>query len=122
MAFEYYENAIKLEPNNKTLRINIGNVYQSQGLFDMAIKHYESALKVNPDFSVAHYNLGVAYFKSGDKNSALKEYKKLKFPIFLLFVIDIGFDRTAYRWFQEASGDRPKSPHWLTIHRLKDFK
>jgi hypothetical protein len=39
------------------------------------------------------------------------------FPIFLLFVIDIGFDRTAYRWFQEASGDRPKSPHWLTIHK-----
>jgi hypothetical protein len=38
----------------------------------------------------------------------------------LVGVIDIGFDRTVYRWFQQASNYRPKSPYWLTIHRRKD--
>jgi hypothetical protein len=38
----------------------------------------------------------------------------------LVGVTDIGFDRTVYRWFQQASGYRPKSPYWLTIHRRKD--
>lgn len=38
----------------------------------------------------------------------------------LVGVVDIGFDRTVYRWFEQASNYRPKSPYWLTIHRRRD--
>ena len=43
---------------------NLGNVYSSKGLHDMAIEQYQIALRLKPDFAEAHFNLGLIYLNT----------------------------------------------------------
>jgi tetratricopeptide (TPR) repeat protein len=54
---------------------NLGNVYQSQGLYDRAIEQYQAALRLEPDFAEAYYNLGVAYQYQGLYDLAIEQYQ-----------------------------------------------
>jgi len=38
--------------------VNLGRVYEIQGLFPKAIKEYKEALKINPDYNPAKFALG----------------------------------------------------------------
>ncbi|MFC2114187.1 tetratricopeptide repeat protein [Bacteroidota bacterium] len=61
-ALLYYENALRIEPENIQVLYNRGKFYQDMDSFDKAIADYEHILEMIPDYKSANYNLGYIYF------------------------------------------------------------
>ncbi|MEZ5173715.1 MAG: tetratricopeptide repeat protein [Bacteroidia bacterium] len=57
-AVDYYNTAIRLNPNNALTRYNLGIFYQEHDEPEKAIQVYNDLLKVDPAFANANYNLG----------------------------------------------------------------
>lgn len=68
-----YQRAIVADPNNPTLRLNLGGVYYSLGNFDEAIKFFQQAIELKPDWANAHYNLSHAYIEKKEYLKAAQE-------------------------------------------------
>ncbi|MBU0763135.1 MAG: tetratricopeptide repeat protein, partial [Candidatus Altiarchaeota archaeon] len=66
------ETAVKISPDDATLRYDLGNVYLGLGRIDDAIEQFKKALVRNPELPKAMNNLGYAYGLKGEKNTALK--------------------------------------------------
>ena len=67
-AIEYYNNAIKIDPNNGVAYNNLGNVYL-RGLSkpNIALTYYEKATQVEPFYNYGWLNLALCQQKLGDK-------------------------------------------------------
>ena len=66
-----YSQAVRLDPLNPTLRLNIGGIYYSVKNYDLATRFYTDAANLKPDYANAYYNLAVAYRDKGDLQDAL---------------------------------------------------
>ncbi len=66
-----YSQAVRLDPLNPTLRLNIGGIYYSAKNYDLATRFYTDAANLKPDYTNAYYNLAVAYRDKGDLQDAL---------------------------------------------------
>lgn len=71
-----FDNATKIGYDIPWVHNNLGMVYESRGLLDIAIPKYKSAILNNPYSEKAHYNLGLAYSKKGLLDEAIIEYEK----------------------------------------------
>lgn len=64
--------AYKLEPNNRTILTNLGNIYQKIGTEKMALEYYNEAFLISDStYFNAAYNMGISYCN-------IKEYEKSK--------------------------------------------
>ena len=70
-ALAAYSQAVRLDPLNPTLRLNIGGIYYSVKNYDLATRFYTDAANLKPDYTNAYYNLAVAYRDKGDLQDAL---------------------------------------------------
>jgi tetratricopeptide (TPR) repeat protein len=61
-AREYFEEAIKLNPQSGSDHYQLGNIYLASNCFALAAESYQSALRLGVDTPVLHYKLGSAYF------------------------------------------------------------
>jgi tetratricopeptide (TPR) repeat protein len=61
-ARQYYERAIKLEPNYAEAINNLGAVYYARKSYRRAVAQYRKALLLRPDSAPFMANLGTAYF------------------------------------------------------------
>jgi tetratricopeptide (TPR) repeat protein len=61
-ARKYFEEAIKLNPQNGSDYYQLGNIYLAGNFFALAAESYQSALRLGIDIPVLHYKLGSAYF------------------------------------------------------------
>ena len=70
-AIEYYNNAIKMDPNNGIAYNNLGNVY-FRGLSkpNIALTYYEKATQVEPSYNYGWLNLALCQQKSRDTEGA----------------------------------------------------
>jgi O-antigen ligase/tetratricopeptide (TPR) repeat protein len=66
-----YSQAVRLDPLNPTLRLNIGGIYYSVKNYDLATRFYTDSANLKPDYTNAYYNLAVAYRDKGDLQDAL---------------------------------------------------
>lgn len=66
LSIETAKKGIAVEPNNYSLRINLGRSYQLAGETDKAIKEYEEALRLEPKQAVIWNELATLYSKKGD--------------------------------------------------------
>ncbi len=62
-------------PSSPLAHNNLGNVYLSEDLFDMAIEQYRTALILKTNYAAAHYNLGNAYASKGIFDMAIEQYQ-----------------------------------------------
>ena len=69
-ALTAYGGAVKLDPSNPTLFVNIGSVFVQQKEYDNAIAAFERAIQLSPSYTNAYYNLANAYKLKGDIASA----------------------------------------------------
>jgi tetratricopeptide (TPR) repeat protein len=69
-ALTAYGGAVKLDPSNPTLFVNIGSVFVQQKEYDNAIAAFERAIQLSPSYTNAYYNLANAYKLKGDMVSA----------------------------------------------------
>ena len=53
--------AIRNDPLNPRLRLDLGGVYYSLGQYDQAIRFYQQAAELKPDWANAYYNLAAAH-------------------------------------------------------------
>lgn len=62
-------------PNDAGGHLNLGVIYEGQGMFDEAVREYRKALHLRPDYVEAIINLGIVYDKTDRVNEAEKEYE-----------------------------------------------
>lgn len=56
------------------VQLNLGHVYQDQGLMPDAIRSFQRALELDPKYLLGHLDLGSAYEATGKADLAAKEY------------------------------------------------
>jgi cytochrome c-type biogenesis protein CcmH/NrfG len=76
-AAEYYEQYLKLYPDNPQIEIALANAHFRQGHFDAALKIVKDLLKRNPKYELALYNLGVLYAHTNKTDDAIETWQKL---------------------------------------------
>ena len=70
------EAALKADPQNATLLIELGNLYYDHRVYSTATAYYQRALQLNPRDVNARTDLGTAYAYTGLPKQAVAEYQK----------------------------------------------
>lgn len=68
--------AVRLDPTNPNLRIQLGGLYYSLQDLETAQRVFEQAISVKPDLANAYYNLGVTLEEQGKKERAALAYRQ----------------------------------------------
>jgi tetratricopeptide (TPR) repeat protein len=69
-----YDEAIRLNPQDRDAFIYRGGAYQYKGDYDRAIADYDAALRLDPGYWYALRARGGAYANKGDYDRATKDY------------------------------------------------
>ena len=64
-ALQQFTKVQELLPNDKTIYIQRGLVYQDMGNHQFAIRDFEKAIKLEPDYALSWFHKGVSKLKSG---------------------------------------------------------
>ncbi len=75
-AIEEYERALKLEPENIDIMVNLGAACLQKGLSDRSIKLLAKVLEKDPNNSLALYNIGKAFVYREEYETALNAFNK----------------------------------------------
>ena len=79
LAIPFYEQALKLEPNNTDVIVDLGVCLRNVKKADEALAMFDRALKVDPAKKQALFNRVVVYgFDKGDKAKALEVLKEFR--------------------------------------------
>lgn len=73
-ARNQYTKSIKLDPENASAYIGLGNSFYRTGRFDEAIKALIRAVEIKPYWADARCNLGAAYSLAGFNENAVSEF------------------------------------------------
>ena len=77
-AKEYYEEAIRIDPDYADAHFNKGLALSALGQKEEAIKCYDEAIRINPDDGDAYYNKGTALSALGRNEEAVKCYDEAR--------------------------------------------
>ena len=66
----------ELLPNDKTIYIQRGLVYQDMGNHQFAIMDFKQAIKIDPEYALSHFHMGVSKLKSRLVHKAIKYFKQ----------------------------------------------
>jgi tetratricopeptide (TPR) repeat protein len=66
-----YQEALRRDPNNPQLHLNLGGVYYGQKNYDLAIQHFQRAVALRPNWANAHYNLAWAFYQNKKPQEAV---------------------------------------------------
>jgi Tfp pilus assembly protein PilF len=69
------ENALKSDPSNDSLLLELAFIEQKQGDFDAAQADFEKVIALNPGETSAHYMLALLYEKKGEKRRAMESWQ-----------------------------------------------
>jgi protein O-GlcNAc transferase len=75
-AREYFQAAIRLEPNYVPAYNNLANILQAQGQIPEAIEIYERALALDPNLAALHCNLASLWQVQGELDRAISGYQR----------------------------------------------
>ncbi len=75
-AQEVFERAIKVQPKNEKLHLNLGIALVRQNQIKRGISALIKATKIKPSYARAHLMTGNAYQQDGDTRKALHSYRK----------------------------------------------
>jgi tetratricopeptide (TPR) repeat protein len=75
-AEQYYQSAIRIEPESVAAHNDLGKLYISQKRFKEAIGELKEACELAPDFPLVRNNLGNAYYLHKKPDEAAAEYAK----------------------------------------------
>lgn len=59
------------------VQLNLGHLYNDQGVMSAAVQAYERAVAANPNYVLGYLALGTAYQKMGRKEEALAQFRKV---------------------------------------------
>ena len=73
-ALNYFEIAMKLDPQNSIITYNIAKAYQMLEENDKALEYYTQATKINPNIYNAYYNMAIIYAQKGANKDAIDNF------------------------------------------------
>jgi len=76
VAISFQQYALRLQPQNATLWLNLGTLQRTTGAFNSAETSFKKAITIDPINALAHYNLGAVYDAQGDYDDAIEEYRR----------------------------------------------
>ena len=76
LALDYFNSALRLQPNRFDIHYKVGMFYQKLGAYDDAILAYERALVINTEHKISMHNIAVLHVFMGDNNEALDVFTK----------------------------------------------
>ena len=77
IAFDYYNNALKVNPNYFEARYARAKLMQDLGKIDDAIIEYNLIIKAKPNCEICYYNLGAVFLEfKKDNKKALELFTK----------------------------------------------
>ncbi len=74
-AEEEFTAALKLNPNNKEVHVNLGAIYYRTGRFPKALEQFDQALKLDPNLAIAHFNRGQVFLETEKYDKAIEAFK-----------------------------------------------
>ena len=66
MAIKYYQNALRIDPNNPEVKMALANYSWTKGDIDLAIEQFDALILQHPNFSRARFNRGLLYLERED--------------------------------------------------------
>lgn len=75
-AFENFQQALRLDPNNANALKNIGMIHSMKGEFWKALDYFKKAQQQDTADADIYNNLGAAYQATGDTARSLRAYRK----------------------------------------------
>lgn len=76
VALSFQQYALRLEPQNTTLWMNLGTIQRTTLDFGPAATSFKKAITFDPINALAHYNLGAVYDAQGHYDDAIEEYRR----------------------------------------------
>lgn len=76
-AAEHYRRALKLNPNLREPRVNLGMILMDRGRIEESLTQFRQALHISPNYAVARYYLGRALGRQGRFDDAFEQFRKL---------------------------------------------
>lgn len=73
-AIEEYDRALRLDPDNINIMLNLGAACLQKGLSDRSVKLLKKVLEKEPDNNMALYNIGKAYVYREEHETALAHF------------------------------------------------
>lgn len=77
LAIECYSRALKINPEDVNVRVDLGACQHAVGRADEAIANFMQSLEYQPLHLTAKFNLGIVYFSTGDTTQAVEWWQKL---------------------------------------------
>lgn len=72
--YSLWSDTVKKQPSSLAY-LNLGVVYQNNGLLDEAAKQYKMAIRLDPKNALAHNNLGLILLNKGQLDGAVSEFE-----------------------------------------------
>ena len=76
VAISFQQYALRLEPQNTTLWLNLGTLQRTTAAYNSAETSFKKAISIDPINALAHYNLGAVYDAQGQYDDAIEEYRR----------------------------------------------
>lgn len=73
-AIQYFDNAVRVDPNNIAALHTKANYLQQNGSLLEAIEVYRNIIKLDPSYSDAYYNTGLAYLEMDSLTLAYRNF------------------------------------------------
>jgi len=78
IATNYYEQALRIQPDNRNVRTDLATAYFHLGEADHAITEFDKVLKADPTCANALFNLGlVKWYSKKDGKGAVAAWERL---------------------------------------------
>ncbi|MHC4156479.1 MAG: tetratricopeptide repeat protein [Planctomycetota bacterium] len=74
--FNWYTEALRINPDLFNAHSNLGVIYAAQGELDQAVGHFSQAIRIKPDSAGAYCNLGIALQSQGKTDKAAEAFRK----------------------------------------------
>jgi hypothetical protein len=75
-ALRYFEEALKLEPNNTDIMLAMSDSYAHDNDLETAVSYIDKAVSIDSTNSGFYNDRGLLYYKMSDNDKALNDYKK----------------------------------------------
>lgn len=114
-AIKSYEEALKLEPTNPYLYVEIGQVYLAKNEMERARENFQKALDLKSDYPPAHFQIAMVYAREGKIAEAIGKLEETKgispfdvglaFQLGVLYYNDNQFDKAKGEFERAVSFD-----------------
>lgn len=76
LARKYYENALRVDPENPEAKMALANMYWLNDNIPQALAEYDELLEMHPNFSRGYYNRGLIYLETDSLDLAKSAFER----------------------------------------------